>query len=82
MVEELSRVQTPTSAQQVVRFVVFGVGLQGEGLRKIDVKTKLQEQPFLNFALLLERPGKLATREEIQQGLWPDDKALVELKPD
>jgi DNA-binding winged helix-turn-helix (wHTH) protein len=33
----------------------------------------LQDQPFQVLAWLLERPGELVTREEIQQKLWPRD---------
>ncbi|MCH8947330.1 MAG: winged helix-turn-helix domain-containing protein [Acidobacteria bacterium] len=66
-------VQTPTSASQVVRFGVFEVDLQAAELRKNGVKVKLQEQPFQILNLLLERPGKVVTREEIQKKLWPAD---------
>ncbi len=64
--------ETPTSAAQVIRFGVFEVDLQAAELRKNGVKVKLQEQPFQILSLLLERPGKVVTREEIQQRLWPD----------
>jgi Tol biopolymer transport system component/DNA-binding winged helix-turn-helix (wHTH) protein len=37
------------------------------------VKIKLNEQPFQVLALLLERPGELVTREELQARLWPSD---------
>ncbi len=66
-------VQTPTSASQVVRFGVFEVDLQAAELRKNGVKVKLQEQPFQILNLLLERPGKVVTREKIQHKLWPAD---------
>ncbi|MCH6553888.1 MAG: tetratricopeptide repeat protein [Acidobacteria bacterium] len=66
-------VQTPTSASQVVRFGVFEVDLQAAELRRNGVKIKLQEQPFQILSLLLERPGKVVTREEIQKKLWPAD---------
>jgi TolB-like protein/Tfp pilus assembly protein PilF len=32
---------------------------------------KLQSQPFRVLALLLQRPGQILTREELQQELWP-----------
>ena len=35
-------------------------------------KLKLAGQPFQVLAILLERPGKLVTREELQKRLWPD----------
>ena len=37
------------------------------------MKVKLQEQPFQVLLVLLERPGELVTREDLQQRLWPAD---------
>ena len=34
---------------------------------------KLQEKPFRILRVLLERPGELVTREELQKRLWPAD---------
>jgi TolB-like protein/DNA-binding winged helix-turn-helix (wHTH) protein len=56
----------------VVRFGVFELDPTAGELRKSGVKVKLQEQPFQILSLLLERPGQVVTREEIQQKLWPD----------
>jgi len=39
----------------------------------------LPEQSFQILAMLLERPGELVTREEIQKRLWPDD-TIVEFE--
>ena len=61
------------SARGVVRFGVFEVDLAARELRKRGVRVKLQEQPFRLLAALLERPGQVVTREEIQARLWPDD---------
>ena len=36
----------------------------------------LQEQPYRVLRMLLERPGELVTREELQQGLWPADSVV------
>jgi TolB-like protein len=55
-----------------VRFGVFELDVRAGELRKNGVKIKLQEQPFQILTLLLERPGGIVTREEIQQKLWPD----------
>ena len=44
----------------------------GEVLRQ-GRKLPLQEQPFRVLAMLLERPGRLVTREELQAELWPAD---------
>ena len=54
-----------------VRFGVFEVDLRSGELRKQGLKIKLQGQPIQILALLLERPGDVVTREEIQKKLWP-----------
>jgi DNA-binding winged helix-turn-helix (wHTH) protein len=35
-------------------------------------RVKLQDQPFKVLQILLERPGELVTREELQSRIWPD----------
>ncbi|MFB3126729.1 MAG: winged helix-turn-helix domain-containing protein, partial [Candidatus Acidiferrales bacterium] len=62
-----------THSPRMVRFGVYEVDLRAGELRKSGVKIKLQEQPFQILALLLERPGEVVTREEIQKKLWPAD---------
>jgi TolB-like protein/DNA-binding winged helix-turn-helix (wHTH) protein/Tfp pilus assembly protein PilF len=37
------------------------------------LRLKLQEKPFQILAALLERPGEVVTREELQKRLWPAD---------
>jgi DNA-binding winged helix-turn-helix (wHTH) protein len=58
---------------RVIRFGVFEVDLQEGELRKSGVRIKLQEQPFVVLAILLERPGQIVTREDLSQKLWPAD---------
>ena len=41
-------------------------------LRKGGVKIRLPEQAFQVLDALLERPGKLVTREALRERLWPD----------
>src|SRR6516225_3292224 len=57
---------------RVVRFGVFELDLDSRELRKSGVKVKLQEQPFLILAVLLERPGTIVSREELHKKLWPE----------
>jgi DNA-binding winged helix-turn-helix (wHTH) protein len=57
---------------QVIRFATFEVDLRSGELRKGGVKLKLSGQPFQVLAILLERPGDVVTREELQERLWPD----------
>jgi DNA-binding winged helix-turn-helix (wHTH) protein len=37
------------------------------------VRVRLQEQPFQVLCLLMQRSGKVVTREELRQQLWPAD---------
>jgi Tol biopolymer transport system component/DNA-binding winged helix-turn-helix (wHTH) protein len=57
---------------QVIRFATFEVDLLAGELRKGGLKLKLSGQPFQVLAILLESPGKVVTREELQKRLWPD----------
>jgi TolB-like protein/DNA-binding winged helix-turn-helix (wHTH) protein/Tfp pilus assembly protein PilF len=56
-----------------LRFGIFEVDLQAGELRKGGLKIRLQEQPFQVLGILLERSGKVVTREELQKTLWPQD---------
>ena len=57
---------------QVIRFATFEVDLQAGELRKGGLRLKLSGQPFQVLAILLEQPGVVVTREELQKRLWPD----------
>jgi DNA-binding winged helix-turn-helix (wHTH) protein len=59
-------------ASRVIRFGIFEVDLQSGELRKAGLKLKLTGQPFQVLAILLEHPGKVVTREDLQKRLWPD----------
>jgi Tol biopolymer transport system component/DNA-binding winged helix-turn-helix (wHTH) protein len=61
-----------------VRFDSFEVDLRSGELRQAGVKQKLGGQPFQVLAILLERPGDVVTREELQTRLWPDTFVDVE----
>jgi DNA-binding winged helix-turn-helix (wHTH) protein/tetratricopeptide (TPR) repeat protein len=58
---------------QIVRFGVFEADFQSRELRKNGHKVPLQGQPFQVFAILLQHPGKLVTREELREQVWPED---------
>ena len=55
------------------RFGVFDVDLRAGELHKHGLRVRLQEQPFQVLAMLLEHPGEVVTREELQKKLWPAD---------
>jgi DNA-binding winged helix-turn-helix (wHTH) protein/Tol biopolymer transport system component len=66
-------VQQTERPGQPIRFGAYEVDLRSGELRKNGLRLKLSGQPFQVLALLLERPGDLVTREEIQKRLWPAD---------
>src|SRR5579884_1272551 len=55
------------------QFGVFELNPQTRELRKQGVKLKIQDQPLQILFLLLEHPGEIVTREEIQKRLWPEN---------
>ena len=65
-------VEEAVRSSRLVRFGTFEVDLPAGELRKSGVKLKLTGQPFQVLAILLERPGEVVTREELQKRLWPD----------
>jgi len=58
---------------QVLRFGTYEVDLRLGELRKNGIRVKLTGQPFQILVILLEHPGDLVTREQLQRRLWPSD---------
>jgi TolB-like protein/DNA-binding winged helix-turn-helix (wHTH) protein/Tfp pilus assembly protein PilF len=61
----------PPAAHRTLRFGVFEVDLRAGELRKNGLKVRLQERPLQILAVLLERPGEMVTRQDLQRRLWP-----------
>jgi TolB-like protein len=61
------------SSRGIVRFGAFELDEDARELRRNGVKVRLQEQPLQVLQILLEHPGKLVTREELQKRIWPSD---------
>ena len=59
-----------------VRFGAFEFNPQIGQLLKRGLKIKLSGQPIELLAMLLERPGQLVTREDLQKRLWPHDTVV------
>jgi Tol biopolymer transport system component/DNA-binding winged helix-turn-helix (wHTH) protein len=59
--------------QSAYHFGVFELNPHTRELRKSGAKLKLQDQPFRLLLILLEHPGEIVTREEIQKYLWPEN---------
>jgi TolB-like protein/DNA-binding winged helix-turn-helix (wHTH) protein/Tfp pilus assembly protein PilF len=55
------------------RFGVFELDLRAGELRKHGLRIRLQEQPLQVLATLVQHPGEVVTREELQKMLWPAD---------
>ena len=51
----------------------FSVDLSAGMLLKRGVRVRLREQSFQVLASLLEHPGRVITREDLQRRLWPAD---------
>jgi len=69
----LSRRVTETALPQpnlLYRFDPFEVDVRAGQLRKHGLKLRLSGQPLEILIMLLENPGSVVTREEIQQRLW------------
>jgi TolB-like protein/DNA-binding winged helix-turn-helix (wHTH) protein len=64
---------SPASSSRKVRTGLFEIDLASGEVQKNGRKLPLQEQPFRVLAMLLERPGEVVTRQELQARLWPAD---------
>jgi len=62
--------QVPAQDRQFCRFGPFTVDFVSREIWN-GGKIQLQEKPFQILAILLEQPGQLITREELQRRLWP-----------
>jgi DNA-binding winged helix-turn-helix (wHTH) protein/Tol biopolymer transport system component len=61
------------NGNQTIRFGEFEADLHAGEIRKSGSRIKLQDQPFRVLQILLEHPGDLVTREELQSRIWPED---------
>src|SRR5882762_2081449 len=60
-------------ALRTYSFGVFELDPRAGELRKHGMKLKLQGQPLEILRMLLERPGEVVTREDLQKRLWTSD---------
>jgi TolB-like protein/DNA-binding winged helix-turn-helix (wHTH) protein/Flp pilus assembly protein TadD len=65
--------QAPMQASEVRRFGAFEIDLRSGELRKNGMRLRLSGQPFQILAALVDRPGEVVTREELNSKLWPAD---------
>src|SRR5580700_7930043 len=64
---------TVNNGKRTIRFGGFEADLPSGEVRKSGSRIKLQDQPFKVLQILLEHPGDLVTREELQSRIWPED---------
>src|SRR5215469_4950344 len=57
----------------VLRFGAYEFDPQAGELRKQGIRIRLEGQPLAILRMLLDRPGKLVTREDLQKTLWPEN---------
>ena len=62
-----------SSESRLRRFGVFEVDLAAGEIRKNGARLRLQEQPFQVLCVLLENAGRVVTRDDLRQKIWPAD---------
>ncbi|MBI3476761.1 MAG: PD40 domain-containing protein [Acidobacteria bacterium] len=66
----MSGIHTP---RPIISFGPFEADLQTQEVKKQGIRLHLPGQSFQILKMLLERPGELVTREELQEALWPNE---------
>ncbi len=69
---EFCRVAIPAKPK-VVSFGTYEFNPYSKELRKEGMRLRLEGQPLAILEILLDQPGELVTREELQKELWPAD---------
>jgi Tol biopolymer transport system component/DNA-binding winged helix-turn-helix (wHTH) protein len=65
--------RVPAAKVSIYRFGAFEYDQATGELRKNGLKLRLQEQPRQVLVQLLQRPGDIVSRDELQSLLWSDD---------
>jgi DNA-binding winged helix-turn-helix (wHTH) protein len=76
MKREASAMNDAPRSAGCFRFGAFEFNSQVGELLKHGLRVKLSGQPIEVLAMLLERPGQVVTREELQGRLWPNDTVV------
>jgi TolB-like protein/DNA-binding winged helix-turn-helix (wHTH) protein/Tfp pilus assembly protein PilF len=72
-VHGVRRMATSAASPGIFRFGAYEFEPRAGELRKQGVRVRLEGQPVAILQMLLERPGELVTREELQRKLWAAD---------
>ncbi|HUI83026.1 MAG TPA: winged helix-turn-helix domain-containing protein [Candidatus Binatia bacterium] len=70
---QASAADSPRALPTRVCFGPYELDCKAGELSLGELKIVLQGQPHKILLMLIERPGELITRDEIQKRLWPDD---------
>ena len=57
----------------IVSFGAYEFNPDSGELRREGMRVRLEGQPLAILEVLVERPGEVVTREELQKRLWPED---------
>src|SRR6516162_9443634 len=58
---------------RVLTFGLFELDTRSRQLYRQGRRVRLQEQPLRLLEALIEEPGRLVSRQDLQQRLWPSD---------
>jgi eukaryotic-like serine/threonine-protein kinase len=70
--EELGMAGAPQKRASY-RFGPFELNLEEDALLRNGTRVKVQDLPYRLLVMLVERPGEVVTREEVQRRLWPEN---------
>ena len=73
---EVRAMKNPALPRSCIRFGIFEFNPQTAELRKQGLRVRLWPQAAKALWVLLERPGEIRSREELQQRLWPNDASI------
>jgi TolB-like protein/DNA-binding winged helix-turn-helix (wHTH) protein/Tfp pilus assembly protein PilF len=71
--QEYLKIVASPAKSNVIRFGVYEFEPHAKELRRGGLRVRLEGQPVAILKMLLDRPGELVTREELQKDLWPAD---------
>jgi DNA-binding winged helix-turn-helix (wHTH) protein len=67
------RIRESSSPFVVYRFGPYEADLNRSELRKFGIRVRLERKPWQLLLALLERPGEVVTRQQLQRLLWGDN---------
>lgn len=62
-----------SASRDIVRFGEFELDQDAGELRRDGTRVRLQDQPLQLLQILLQHPGKIIPREELQKRIWASD---------